>query len=41
MPCMLAIGTIVHVKYRVIMQDQSFSCMEISELEGKEGVVIM
>ena len=34
---MLVIGTIVHVRYRVIMQDQSFSCMEISELEVLKG----
>ena len=34
---MLVIGAIVHVRYRVIMQDQSFSCMEISELEVLKG----
>ena len=34
MPRMLVIVTIIHVRYRVINQDQSIYCMEMSDLEG-------
>ena len=34
MPRMLVIVTMIHVKYRVINQDQSIYCMEMSDLEG-------
>ena len=33
-PRMLVIATIVHVRYRVIIQDQSIYCMEMSDLKG-------
>ena len=34
MPRILVIVTIIHVRYRVINQDQSIYCMEMSDLEG-------
>ena len=34
MPRILVIVTIIHVRYRVINQDQSIYCMEMSDLDG-------